>query len=47
MTRLVDRWMASPLGKSRLVALGIMLVCLIAMAAIASSQPIGPLSGIL
>jgi hypothetical protein len=46
MTRLVDRWIASPLGKSRLVALGVTLLCLMAMIAIAYSESIGALPGI-
>lgn len=46
MTRMVDRWIASPLGKSRLIALVITMVCLLAMIAIASSESMGPLSGI-
>jgi hypothetical protein len=46
MTRLVERWMASPLGKSRLIAFGITMICLMAMIAIAYSESIGVLSGI-
>ncbi len=46
MTRLVERWLASPLGKSRLIAFGITMICLMAMIAIAYSESIGMLPGI-
>jgi len=42
-----DRWLASPLGRSRLIAAGIMVFCLIAMFLIVRLGPGSELAGIL
>ena len=42
-----DHWLASPLGRSRLIAIAVMLFCLIAMALIVRLGPSSELVGIL